>query len=153
MNRFLLAAVVLAGASFASAQEDGWLTSWEKAAKVAKQTGRPVLAEFTGSDWCNPCRMLKETVFDTGAFRTWAKGHVVLLRLDYPRHTPQPVSLQKANMALERKYQVMAFPTVLFLNPGGDVLGHYGFSGEGPSFWTKNAELIIKSGLSQPGRH
>lgn len=150
MRRLLFALSILAIAGVASADEKDWLTSWEKASKLAKQTNKPVLADFTGSDWCNPCRALQSRVFDTPTFKSWAKDHVVLLRLDYPRYHPQPDALRKANQSMLRKYGVEGFPTILFLNPAGAVLGTYGFSGEGPSFWTKNAEIIIKSGA---GRH
>ncbi len=32
-----------------------WLTSYEKAIEKSRETERPILMNFTGSDWCPPC--------------------------------------------------------------------------------------------------
>ena len=95
--------------------------------------------------------MLEEEVFKTSVFEAWSKKHVVLLRLDFPRTHPQPPALALANRKFGQKYQVAFFPTILFLNANGQVLGKYGYNGGGPSFWTKNAELIMKMGANQIG--
>lgn len=154
MKRILPAVAVLAAATFASAAEPNWTTSWEKAAKLSKQSGLPVLVLFTGSDWCRPCMDFEKTICDTGVFGAWSKSHVVLLRLDYPRFHKQPADLAQANQLILNRYRVGAFPTVLFLTSSGQIIGNYGYSGEGPSFWTKNAEIIMKAGTDRlSGRH
>ena len=45
--------LILAGSSFA---DEGWLVDFEKAKVQAVKEGKPILMEFTGSDWCPPAR-------------------------------------------------------------------------------------------------
>ena len=63
----------------------GWYVNVQKANVESAKTGKPILANFTGSDWCGWCMKLRREVFDTPEFQEWAKKNVVLLELDYPR--------------------------------------------------------------------
>jgi hypothetical protein len=68
---------------------DPWQVSYELALKQAKESNRPVLACFLGSDWCPYCvRLLKESIW-TNEFRIWAAEKAVVLILDFPKNTPQ----------------------------------------------------------------
>ena len=67
------------------AHADGWMVDMEKAYKVSKETGKPIMANFTGSDWCGWCKKLKYEVFDKPEFKAWADKNVVLVELDFPR--------------------------------------------------------------------
>src|SRR5262245_9374441 len=62
-----------------------WMVDLEAAKMVAAKEGKDILMEFTGSDWCPPCKALKRKVFDTEAFQTEAPKHFVLVKLDNPR--------------------------------------------------------------------
>jgi thiol-disulfide isomerase/thioredoxin len=55
-----------------------WNDSYAEAIARSKVTGKPILANFTGSDWCGHCRDLAEEVFDPAEFAAWAKENVVL---------------------------------------------------------------------------
>ena len=61
-----------------------WLESYADALKLSEKTGRPILADFTGSDWCGWCIKLKDEVFNTPEFAAWAKEDVIPLELHYP---------------------------------------------------------------------
>ncbi len=129
----------------ASARAEGdWLTSWDEAAKQSKKSGKPILIDFTGSDWCGWCIKLKKEVFDTPEFAAWAKKNVVLLEIDFPQNKPQSAELKKQNEALSEKYGIEGYPTILFVNAKGEKLGQYGYDKGGPSVWTKNAEKMLK---------
>ena len=121
-----------------------WLTDWEKAKKLSKATGRPILADFTGSDWCGWCIKLKKEVFDTDEFKTWAKKNVILLELDYPRNKTLPDDLKKQNETLKTKYQIRGYPTVLFLDADEKILAKTGYVKGGPEAWIKDAEGKLK---------
>lgn len=151
MNRLIAVGWVASLVVAARADDGGWLTSPEKAIQQSSVSKKPILALFTGSDWCPPCKALEANIFSSPKFKTWARDHAVLLKLDYPRYHKQPVSIRSENQAILRKYQVSAFPTVLFLAKDGRIIGMYGYSGEGPSFWTKNAEIIIANGSKRLG--
>lgn len=121
-----------------------WLTSYSEAVKLSKKTNKPILADFTGSDWCTWCIRLHKEVFDKPEFAEWAKKNVVLLELDYPQSKPQPAALKKQNAELQQKYQIQGYPTVLFLDHTGKMLGQYGYDQGGPAVWTKKASEMIK---------
>ena len=93
-----------------------FLTNHAAALKLGKDLNRPVLAFFTGSDWCPVCQTAQKEVLTTEVFRTWAEGHVVLLEIDSPRRE-QPKEAKAQTEALKRQYSVNSFPTFHLLNP------------------------------------
>lgn len=137
-------AVLLATAAVAQAADAKWYTSYDEAVKVSKKTGKPILADFTGSDWCGWCKRLKAEVFSKTAFKDWAAKNVVLLELDFPRQKTQSQALKTQNLGLARRYQVQGFPTILFLKSDGTVLGRSGYLQGGAPAWTKDASAKIR---------
>ncbi len=110
---FLL--IVAAPLTFAGGA--GWQTDLAAAQKQAKAEGKGVLIEFTGSDWCPPCIMMKKKVFSKSAFTQKASKKYVLVELDFPRSNP---SLTKKNETYAEMYSVQGFPTVILLNSSGE---------------------------------
>jgi protein disulfide-isomerase len=137
-------AALLASAPMSFAASEGWLESYADAMKLSKKTGKPVLANFTGSDWCQYCIKLHDEVFETAAFKQWAPRHVVLLEIDYPRAKRQSKQVKEQNAQLKQKYtQVTGYPSVLFLDSAGEVLGKTGYFAGGPEKWIKNAHIFL----------
>lgn len=120
-----------------------WFESYENAHRESLRTGKPILAAFTGSDWCGPCISLKKNVFDSPEFKTWSDDQVVLLELDYPKNTPQDQKLKTRNAALARKYDITAYPTVLFLDSSGESIGKLGHSTNAKQ-WIAAAERKLR---------
>jgi thioredoxin-related protein len=107
------------------ASPTAWLTDFEKAKEVARESRHPILLNFSGSDWCVPCIHLTKTVFEDTAFREYAAKELVLLRADFPRlKKNQPDKEQvRRNEALAEKYNPSgAFPLTLLLDADGKVL-------------------------------
>jgi len=119
--------------------QEAWLTNYEEAAALAKKENKPILADFTGSDWCGWCIKLKEEVFSKDEFKQWAKDNVVLLELDFPRKTEQPAELKEQNAKLRDKYAIRGYPTILFLDHEGKQLAKSGYVKGGPSAWIADA--------------
>jgi thioredoxin-related protein len=117
-----------------------WLTSAEAARVESLKTGKPILADFTGSDWCGWCIKLKDEVFNTVEFEEWAAENVVLLELDFPRSKPQSSALKSQNEKLAKQYYVRGFPTIIFLNADGKVLGRLSYKPGGPANWIAAAD-------------
>jgi protein disulfide-isomerase len=140
--RLLLASALALGMAVSACAAD-WMTDYNKALAMSKKTGKPILADFTGSDWCGWCIKLKQEVFSKPEFNAWAKKNVILLELDYPRKS-QPAALKAQNAKLAEKYQIQGYPTILFLGSKGQVLGKYGYDRGGPSVWTSNASKMLK---------
>ncbi|SRR5690606_10273634 len=94
------------------AHNDGWMVSIEKAQAISKESGKPIMANFTGSDWCGWCKRLTANVFSKPEFKKWADDNVVLLELDFPRRTRLPQEIQAQNQSLQRAFKVSGYPTV-----------------------------------------
>jgi len=122
-----------------------WLIQHEQAVEQSRKTGRPILAYFTGSDWCEWCAKLDRQVFETPVFARWAAEHVVLLKLDFPEKKKQSKQIRKQNAELKDRYHIKGFPTVLLLDAGGKVLAKTGFRPGGAEKWTDHASHLLKN--------
>ncbi len=127
--RLLLILSSLCGALL-SAAEPVWLTDLAAGQAQGVKEGKPVLVDFTGSDWCPPCKALHKNVFESAEFAAAASGYV-LVELDFPRTKPQPPEVKAKNAELAKKYGITGYPTVLLLDAkSGEVFGRsVGFGG------------------------
>lgn len=116
----------------ADVPEVQWLTNYDEALAIASQTGKRVLINFTGSDWCIWCIRLKDEVFDQPEFKKYAAEKLVLLEVDFPRRKPLPSNLQQQNRRLQERFGVQGFPTLFLLNPAGKAIGQIGYTPGGP---------------------
>jgi thioredoxin-related protein len=117
-----VAAAILTGIALAQTQVQ-WLTDFKKAQEQAKSTNKLLLIQFTGSDWCPPCRMLQKEVLSTREFQEYSVKNLVLLEVDFPRTKQQPAELVKQNQMLAQRFAIEAFPTIIVLNAEGKKLG------------------------------
>ena len=108
-----------------------WLTDLDAAKAKGVKENKPVLVDFTGSDWCPPCIQLHKVVFQSAEFAAVASKYV-LVELDYPRKTPQAPELKAKNAELSKKFGISGFPTVLLIDAkSGEVFGKtVGFGGQ-----------------------
>lgn len=98
-----------------------WETDLDKGLEAARAGNRTVMVEFTGSDWCPPCKYLRSTILDSPEFAAYAEAEkLVLVELDYPRD-PKKISpeLMKKREDIMRRYGVTGFPTVLLMDASG----------------------------------
>lgn len=111
-----------------------WHDSLEDATAEAQQSGKLILADFTGSDWCGWCVKLKKDVFEKPEFASWANENVVLLELDYPKRSKQPIAIKEQNQKLAQRYNIESYPTILLLDADGNVQAKMGYQ-DSPSKW------------------
>jgi protein disulfide-isomerase len=104
------------------AGEGEWLTDLAKAQEKAKTEKKMVLVDFSGSDWCPPCKALHSNVLTSEEFSKFAKDNLVLVEIDYPRSKPQSPDQKKANKELAKKYEVTGYPTVIVFDSQGKQL-------------------------------
>lgn len=116
-----------------AASGDQWLEDFAQASALSKKTNKPMLLDFTGSDWCPPCMQMDKQIFSSQKFQEFAKDNLVLMKVDFPVRKPQNVALQRQNAMLDRKLGVNEqYPTIVILSPEGKVLGaHLGLFYEG----------------------
>ena len=98
----------------------GWTDNFTAAVGKAKAEEKPILALFTGSDWCPPCQKLEKTILLQPAFKDFAKQHLVPLFLDFPRDAKIDDGVKKQNDNLAKKFSVEAYPTILVLSSDGE---------------------------------
>ena len=111
-----------------------WLTSVPSAQAKAKNESKLVLLDFTGSDWCVWCKKLDADVFSKPDFASYASKNLVLVEVDFPSHKAQSDQLKSANAALQSKYNIEGYPTLVALTPAGAVVWkHEGYLEGGPS--------------------
>lgn len=99
-----------------------WQTDFRSALAQAQTLNRHVLVLYTGSDWCAWCQKMESEVYSQSEFARYAHDKLVLLKLDYPRHTSQAEDVRNQNVALMQKYNVHGFPTALLVDGNGTVV-------------------------------
>ncbi len=129
---------------FASAfADDGWMTDFDAAKAKAAEENKPMLLDFTGSDWCGWCVKLDKEVFSQKAFQDYADGALILVQLDFPRSKSQSDELKAQNEALLKQYEVQGFPTVLILSPEGKLVGTTGYQPGGAEAYVEQLKDIV----------
>ena len=131
-------------ASTYKAGNEGWLVNMEEAYQMSKETGKPILANFTGSDWCGWCKRLTKSVFSKKEFKSWAKDNVILLELDFPRRTKLPAEIRQQNSSLQQAFKVRGYPTVWVFDLNKDEeTNQYAINALGKTGYTKTATQFI----------
>ena len=116
----------------ASAWAEGpWLTDYAKAKEQAAAEGKPMLLDFTGSDWCPYCIALEKNVLSTPVFLNYAKKSLVLVTLDHPKYKTLPDEELRQSLEMRRKYEIKEVPTLILLSPDEKVLYRGGEQQEG----------------------
>jgi uncharacterized protein YyaL (SSP411 family) len=105
-----------------AAEKIDWQTDVPKAQAQAKKENKLVLLDFTGSDWCGWCIKLNHDTFSKPEWADFAKKNLVSVEVDFPQAKEQSESLKKANEALQKKYNVEGFPTIIVMKPDGTVV-------------------------------
>jgi thiol-disulfide isomerase/thioredoxin len=153
----LIAAMMTAGSGMAAPATKGaapgeWTMDLEAAKALAAETDRPLLLNFTGSDWCGWCRLMDKQVFTQEAWLTYAKEHFVLVWIDFPSDKSLvPEDLVPRNEQLRREFEVGGFPTYILLDADGQTrLGQAGASRDATprSFIETLEEVLLVSDKS-----
>ena len=74
-----------------------WLTDLSEVQAQAEKEGKPILMDFTGSNWCGWCIKLKKEVFSQSTFIDYANENLILMTVDFPRGVEQEESLVDQN--------------------------------------------------------
>jgi thioredoxin-related protein len=122
--------------------ESTWLSNFQKAQTEAKASHKFLLLNFTGSDWCIWCKRLDAEVFAQPEFQSYAKDHLVLMTVDFPRRTALAPEVRKQNEELAQKYGVDGFPTIVVLNSEGKQVGLLGYQPGGASAFLKELQKL-----------
>ncbi|MDO9541575.1 MAG: thioredoxin family protein [Kiritimatiellia bacterium] len=120
-----------------------WLTDFEAAKKTAAEKKLPILADFSGSDWCGWCIKLDKEVFSQKEFKEFAKDNLILFLADFPRKKQQSDKIKKQNDGLSKKYAIEGFPTVLLMDAEGKVFARTGYERGGAAAYVAHLKKIL----------
>ena len=82
-------------------------------------------------------------MFSTPEFSEYAAKKFVLVEVDFPMLKKLPEAQLKANEALEKRYEVEGYPTVVIADADGKKLGmQEGYPGGGPQAYLTLLEEI-----------
>jgi len=130
-------------------ENEGWLVNLDEAYSKSKKSGKPILANFTGSDWCGWCKRLTRDVFSKDDFKSWATENVILLELDFPRRKKLPEDLRNQNVGLQRAFKVRGYPTIWLFDIDKDPSsGQYQIDALGKTGYTRTVAEFT-SGLEK----
>lgn len=122
---------------------NGWITNYESAFVQAKKEGKHVLINFTGSDWCGWCKKLDAEVFSQPKFKEYAAKNLVLLKLDFPKRTPQSQEEKIQNQKLAQQFGVRGFPTIIIARSNQQVVLRTGYQAGGVDKYIQHLDRAI----------
>ncbi|MCB9896773.1 MAG: thioredoxin family protein [Planctomycetes bacterium] len=125
-----------------------WHADFDEAVAVAKEQGKDLFVDFTGSDWCIWCHRLHDEVFQYDTFLTGAQEHFVLVALDFPNSDEAKAAVPnpERNDELQAKYGIQGFPTCLLMNTDGVVFGRMGYQEGGPEKYIDDLRATTTKG-------
>ena len=121
-----------------------WLTDYKEAVTIAKKENKPILLNFTGSDWCKWCFRLTDEVFSQDTFKKYADKEIVLVKVDFPRYKEQSDDVKAFNRELMNKYGVRGFPTIMVIDKNEMALGKTGYKQGGPQVYIDHLKAMYK---------
>lgn len=133
---FPAAAQTAPGAPAANLVANWGLSDLAAAQAQAKATNRPIVAVFSGSDWCAPCVKYEREVFAQPAFVAYAKDRLVLAHFDFPQkpqNQPLPEQSKRNDAAKAQLNREGEFPLAVVVAPDGKILGKIGYVSGGPA--------------------
>jgi thioredoxin-related protein len=99
-----------------------WTEDIAAAVQLATEKKLPLLFNFTGSDWCQPCASMKERVFERASWQRHSKDRYVLVTVDFPQHKKIAPERKERNEKLAKKFMIEAFPSFLLFELDGRTL-------------------------------
>ena len=162
MKYFKALLLMVSLCTFPLFSEINWQTNFEEALAQAKREDKPLLLNFTGSDWCAWCMKLEENIFSTPEFEDEVGDTFIFVNVDFPAKKPQSEDLMIQNHALKKKYNIQGFPTLLLLDNSQFEITYTGYREESPTLYgqhlkeslvsfnelTNNMENFVPSALS-----
>ena len=112
---FLVVSLGCAWYSFYAPSNDiSWTNDIKSAEKMANNTDKDIMIFFTGT-WCSPCKIMKRQVFADDEVKKAIDAKVVSveINIDDPN-----------NEQLVKQYNIVATPTIIFIDREGKVIDY-----------------------------
>lgn len=116
---FLLAMIVVIGGAYAysqfgtgSAEVPNATTDYQQAVALSRDSGKPMLLDFTAS-WCPPCKYMKKHIWPDEQVQQLLTDRVIMVVIDVD---------ERDNRSLMQHYDVDAMPTLVIADADGRIL-------------------------------
>lgn len=140
-------AVAFAAVAMAQNRSIGFAENrtWKEVVKQARKEKKLIFVDCYTS-WCGPCKMLARDVFTKDSVADFFNAHFVNAKFDMEKSADGPL--------LRKKYEVRAFPTLLFIDPETEEVVHLMVGGGRANWLIYNGQLAMDpennfSGLSR----
>jgi thioredoxin-related protein len=143
MTAFLMLSAFTVSCS--SKAESLWSDNLSLVIEQAKQTNKPILINFTGSDWCGWCHKLRDEVFSQKEFMDYATANLILFEADFP--TPkikQTDALKAQNNELQTRYKIEGYPTIILIDKDMNELGRTGYQYGGAESYVAHLKELME---------
>ncbi len=124
-----------------------WKTDYKNALALSKETQKPIILVFAGSDWCVPCIKLDREIWQSDEFKTHAKENYVLYKADFPRKKANRLSKEKEekNNRLAEMFNPKGhFPLVVIIDNEQQVIGTMGYEKIPPEEYVSRINSYLK---------
>ena len=126
-----------------------WESDFNNAKKIAKEKHELILLNFSGSDWCGPCIVLRRDYLESTVFTEMANSNLVLVNADFPRkkkNIGNPEQVKRNENLAEIYNKEGSFPLTLLLDADGKVLKTWHGKPEiTPEAWTAEIKAICEN--------
>ncbi len=129
-----------------------WTQDVDAARALAREKGKYLLMNFTGSDWCGWCKLMDEHVFSQPGWISFARENLALALVDTPRDASRvPEAYRARNKELKREYGIKGFPTFLLFAPDGHLAGQTGAINHGNeyTFVTNVVAVFVEDSIKE----
>lgn len=136
-------AISSTGNKKSSKAELKWNVKLESAIAIAKKENKPIMVDFTGSDWCVWCKRLNNEVFSQKEFIDYANKNLVLVKFDFPQNIKQSQETVYYNRQMAQKFGIQGFPTIILLDSNGKVINYTGYQQGGAESYVKHIKSLL----------
>jgi len=145
INKTILFSIILILAGFSNGFSQ--INQLEKAAQLAKQENKLIFMNFSGSDWCRSCMMLKQSILNTAEFESFANDKLVLVDVDFPRKKKNRLNKKQTqyNEKLAEKYNKEGqFPTIIILDSDLNIVARTKYKHLSPTQYIDHIKTLIR---------
>lgn len=122
-----------------NSENKSWHTNMSVAAKLARNSGKPIIVWFTNSEKSPQCKLLNTELVLKPEFEKWAKDNTVRVTLDVAKRGGSIEDSERVQHAkkFKERYDVLGYPSVYVLSPSGEVVDKQrGYkTGSGVYYW------------------
>lgn len=144
----VFAALSLSG-GLQAAETVNWLDNFQGVKEQSQTSKLPILALFTGSDWCPGCIFLESRILSDKEVASFINKSFVPFKADFPRARKLQPGVSKQNARLSYEYGIEGYPTLLLIDKDGRKLAMaYNESGN-PKDFIKQLKGMLESALKK----